>query len=179
MSPQPPIPTLLTSRLVLRAPRVEDFPAFADFLASERTHYMGGPVADHMQASRAFGNLAGLWVLRGYGMFVLERRDTGEPVGHAGARHPMPWPELELGWCLWSAAGEGEGFMTEAMRQIHGWVFDGLGWETCVSYMGARNARSAALARRMGAVIDPDAARPEGDNRDDVTVWRHRKGGLE
>jgi RimJ/RimL family protein N-acetyltransferase len=177
MSLQVLIPTFRTPRLTLRAPRAEDFPAFAAFLSSQRARFVNGPVTCPSRIAHAFGHISGLWVLRGYGMFVLERRDTGEPIGHAGAWHPMHWPERELAWGLWSAGAEGRGFMTEAMRRLHAWAFETLGWETCVSYVDARNTRSAAVARRLGAELDADAPRPEEDEPETVQVWRHRKEG--
>ena len=171
------VPTFETARLILRAPRLDDYPAFAAFLGSDRAGFIGGPVSDRMQLSRAFGNLAGMWLLRGYGMFVFEHAQSGEAIGHGGAWHPVHWPEPELGWCIWTAAAEGQGFVTEAMTRLRAWVFDDLGWPTAVSYIDRGNHRSAAVARRLGAVIDPAAERPEGDDPSKVDVWRHRPEG--
>ena len=37
------IPTLYTERLTLRAPRLSDFEAYAEFRGSERARILGGP----------------------------------------------------------------------------------------------------------------------------------------
>ena len=42
-----------------------------------------------------------------------------------------------------------------------------------VSYIDRENAASIRLAERLGARLDPDAARPEGD---DCLVYRHPLG---
>ncbi|PRY23696.1 RimJ/RimL family protein N-acetyltransferase [Aliiruegeria haliotis] len=170
------IPTLETERLILRAPRIEDFDTCRTFITSERSHFVGGPVDDDRQAWRAFAHISSMWLLRGAGIFVLERRDTGTIVGGAGPWEPVSWPEPELSWAVWNPSEEGKGFITEAMKRILPWVWDDLGWETCVSYVDPDNHRSAAVARRLGAVIDPDAAVPAGEEDEPLHVWRHRKG---
>lgn len=171
------IPTLFTERLCLRAPRVADFAAFASFLGSSRANFIGGPVTDPMAQSRSFGHIAGLWLLRGHGTFIFERRSDGIAIGHGGPWHPMVWPEPELGWCIWRDEDEGRGYVTEALRRIHGWVFGELGWETAISYIDADNHRSAAVAKRLGAEIDPNAPPPPGDDSAGLHVYRHHPGG--
>ncbi|MFD0978866.1 GNAT family N-acetyltransferase [Tropicimonas aquimaris] len=171
------IPTLETERLVLRLPRVADYPDFEAFMHSDRSRFVGGPQTDRWQSWRAFAHLTSMWLLRGYGIFAMERRDTGAVIGSVGPWEPITWPERELSWSIWSAADEGRGYVTEAMRAVHAWVFDGLGWDTCVSYVDPENHRSAAVAQRLGAVLDPDAPRP-AEPLDDapLQIWRHRRG---
>ena len=42
------IPTLTTDRLTLRAPTEADFPVMAEFYASDRSQFVGGPMPpDH------------------------------------------------------------------------------------------------------------------------------------
>ena len=50
-----------------------------------------------------------------------------------------------------------------------------LGWTTLVSYVAPGNHRSIRLAERLGAVVDPDAASPEGY---DTLVYRHPPAGI-
>lgn len=171
------IPVLTTERLILRAPRVADFEAFEPFMRSARADYVGGPLDDRWQIWRAFAHLSSMWVLRGYGIFVLEHRESGRPLGSAGPWEPVTWPEPELSWTIWDPEAEGTGLMFEAMHRIHAWVFDDLGWTTAVSYIDPDNTRSVALARRLGASIDPDAPRP-GEPIEDapLDIYRHVKG---
>ncbi len=171
------LPRLETERLILRTPRIEDFDDFADFLSSQRAEFIGGPFTDAMMLSRTFGHATGMWLLRGFGTFIIERKSDGVAIGHCGPWMPMHWPEPELGWCIWRADDEGKGYVTEAMNEILTWVFDGLGWETAVSYIAPENHRSAAVAGRLGAVIDPAAPVPPGDDPHEIHVYRHAKGG--
>ncbi len=166
-------PTLETERLKLRVPRFEDFDGVDALLASERSRFLGGPVAARRLRWRSFGHIAGMWMLRGYGTFVLERKSDGRAVGSCGPWHPIDWPEREIGWSIWHAEEEGKGYITEAGTKVLDWVFGDLGWDTCVSYIDAANHPSAAVARRLGASPDPDAQVPEGDEHEPLHVWRH------
>lgn len=173
------VPSFETERLILRAPRIEDFPACEHFIRSERSRFVGGPSEDRLQAWRSFAHLSSGWLLRGYGIFAMERRDSGTCIGAVGPWEPITWPEPELSWSIWDADAEGKGYVTEAMRPIQTWVFDTLGWTTCVSYIDPDNTRSIAVAERLGATLDPDAALPESADPASLLVYRHHRGDAE
>ncbi|WP_045387380.1 GNAT family N-acetyltransferase [Falsirhodobacter sp. alg1] len=165
-------PVLETERLVLRAPVPTDYALFAEFYATDRSRHMGGPLARD-RAWRAFGHSIGHWAMRGFGMFVLTEKHGGTPLGMAGPWFPEGWPEREVGWSLWSAEHEGQGYASEAARAVLSHVWGNLGWSTAVSYIAPENTASAALAVRLGAVRDPDAKMP--DVGDVSHVYRHPK----
>ncbi len=154
-----PTPVLETERLILRAPRAEDWPAWAAFAADERSRFVGGPL-EAEAAWRAFGHVIGMWVMRGFGTFVVEPREGGAPLGMCGPWYPEGWPEPEIGWSLWSPGAEGKGHAFEAARASIAHAFGPLGWTTAVSYIDPDNARSIALAERLGARRDAAAAHP-------------------
>ena len=104
-------------------------------------------------------------------MFVFADRRTGAALGMAGPWFPEGWPERELGWSVWQGAAEGKGYAFEAASTARDFAFGALGWDTAVSYVAADNARSAALAERLGAVHDPGAAHPVSDKP--MRVYRH------
>jgi RimJ/RimL family protein N-acetyltransferase len=161
-------PTLETERLVLRGPDARDWEAWAAFLASDRARYAGGP-KDRPDAWRALGHMIGHWTLRGFGLFVFALKDSDVALGSAGPYYPEGWPEHEIGWTIWHADAEGRGYAFEAARAARAWAYRTLGWTTAVSYIHPDNARSIALAHRLGATADPGAARPHpGD-----LVYRH------
>lgn len=166
-------PVLHTARLVLRAPEAGDAGTVMDFLTGPRAATVGGP-HDRRAAWRSVGHLIGHWVMRGYGMFIIVRRDTGAAIGMAGPWFPEGWPERELGWSIFTDAAEGQGFATEAASAARDFIFRDLGWDTVVSYVTPGNERSAAVARRLGAVLDPDA--PQGPGEPDW-VFRHPRIG--
>lgn len=165
-------PVLTTERLVLRAPVASDFDTLAPFVTSDRARFVGGGAdKDIGHAWRMLAIFAGHWQLRGFGIFVAADRDTGRPVGSFGPWFPGDWPEEELGWTIWDAADEGQGYAREATLAIRRHVYADLGWASAVSYIDPRNDRSRALAQRLGCVLDTTAPRPPRDPA--LEVWRH------
>lgn len=150
-------PVLHTARLTLRLPDAQDLPHYAAYNATERSRWNGGP-RDGVESFRHFAQIAGHWQLRGFGVFILER--DGNPIGFAGPWQPEGWPEGEIGWSLWNQKDEGSGLAYEAAQAARSWAFQSLGWTTAVSYIRADNARSLALAKRLGAFDDTGNSRP-------------------
>jgi len=166
-----------TDRLILRAPMLSDFDAIAAFLADKRSETVGAGNMNRTEAWKVFSRIAGMWFLRGYGLFVVEEKATGKPVASIGPWFPITWPEREIGWSVWASEAEGKGIAFEAAQAALEYAFNTLGWDTAVSYIDASNTRSAALAKRLGAVIDADADYPgKGTDNDDgepCLVYRH------
>ena len=162
------IPTLVTERLTLRAPRPEDFEPFAAFYASERSGMVGGPL-DRIEAWRSFAAIVGHWPLRGFGRWTVADVTTGEPLGVVGLLHPEGWPEPEIGWILFERA-EGRGIAHEAASAARAHAYGTLGWTTAISLIDPRNARSIALAQRLGATREGHFHHPK---RGPVPIWRH------
>lgn len=162
-------PVLETERLVMRAPQASDWPHWRAFLASDRSAFIRPDDIDDAKAWRAMGHVIGMWVMRGYGMFVFHAKADPTPLGICGPWHPIDWPEREIGWSVWSPAAEGKGYAHEAAIAARAHVFGPLGWDTAVSYIDPANARSIALAERLGAVRDDAAPRPDPSD----LVYRH------
>lgn len=147
------IPVIETERLRLRGPKVSDFETMAAFLASPRAAFVGGTVP-RVQAWRAFGHLTGHWALRGYSMFIIADKTTDAALGMSGPYFPEGWPEPEIGWSIWAAEAEGKGIAFEAASAARRWAYDALGWTTAISLIVDGNARSEALAARMGCILE-------------------------
>ena len=149
------IPVIETPRLRLRGPELRDFEANAAFMASDRSRFVGGPVGRTL-AWRGFCHLTGHWVHRGFSMFIMADRETDAALGMCGPWFPEGWPEPEIGWSVWEAAAEGKGLALEAAMAARAFAYDALGWTTAISLIVEGNARSEALARRMGAEHEGD-----------------------
>lgn len=162
------IPTLRTRRLTLRAPVMEDLPAYAALMASPRAVHMGGPF-DMRAAWGWFCHDVALWRLFGHGALMVDLTASGACVGQVGINHGPLFPEKELGWQVY-AGYEGQGYATEAAAALRDWAFGVLGLPSLVSYIDPGNIRSAAVAERLGAVLDPTAPRQDPDD----LVYRHR-----
>lgn len=163
---------LTTERLILRAPQPADWEPFRDFIMSERSKGIGGP-HDLGKAWRAFAAEVGHWQIFGYGMWVVTMKGSDAGIGMVGPWTPADWPETEIGWMVWSDKVEGKGIAREAAEAAIAHAWNELQWDTIVSYVAHDNHRSAALAEKLGAVVDPDAPQPKPD--EPCLVYRHPK----
>ncbi|WP_366142056.1 GNAT family N-acetyltransferase [uncultured Roseobacter sp.] len=163
-------PTLETERLILRGPKPSDAEAFMAFYRTDRSQYTGGPMTDR-QAWNFFGTEIGHWTIRGFGMFVVTRKGSDDPLGIVGHWYPHGWPEKEVGWVLFDAATEGQGIAREAAEACIAHAWNVLKWDTIVSYIHPDNAASIALAERLGATIDREALQPKPETPG--LVYRH------
>lgn len=162
------IPTLRTERLVLRAPRIGDFEGYAAFRESERARMIGGPFT-RAQAFEQMSALVGHWLFRGYGRWMVADGATDEPLGVVGLFFPEGWPEPEIAWSLFDGA-EGRGIAFEAATAARSYAYGTLGWRTAVSLVAPENARSIALAERLGARRDGQFPHPAFGPLD---IYRH------
>lgn len=166
------IPVLQTPRLILRAPVAADFAAYAETLASPRADHIGGP-CDRREAWLDFCQDIASWHLRGYGAWTITETPDDTSRGTVMLHHEVGDPERELGWILHEGA-EGRGLATEAATAARDFAFDALEWGTFVSYIAPENHRSIRVAERLGATLDPDAAKPVG--YPDCLIYRHTAG---
>jgi len=167
MSTAATIPTLETRRLVLRAPQSEDYPDFKATFSSYRSRFMGGPLNSY-EAWMLYAAEIGHWNIRGYGMWMIHHRESGETLGMAGGWMPAKWPEREIAWIIWPDKA-GKGFALEATHAARKYFYTQLGWDTAVSYIDPKNLDSIRLAERLGAAKDADAATIDGSD----AVYRH------
>ena len=162
-------PVITTARLRLRPHVLTDMGAFEAFFASSRADYTGRP-KNRTHLWYGFASEVGSWALMGHGGWAVETRE-GALVGQVAITKPPHFPETEIGWTLF-AGHEGKGFAFEAASAALLWAWEH-GFETLVSYITPGNARSIALAKRLGAVHDTGAALPEGETPDETVVYRH------
>lgn len=165
-------PILETDRLLISPPGSEDLGAMISFFSEQRSEFFGGPLTE-AEAWRAYAVYVGQWTLRGYGLFAVRLKDTGETVGMAGPYHPGHFREPEMSWLVTSAAYEGKGYAAEASRAVLDHLFADLGWTTTVSFINYANHPSQALALRLCAVLDPDTPAQV----DNCRTYRHMAPG--
>jgi len=159
------IPTLQTERLTLRAPSATDFPLYAAFYAvGEKTGVYSGP-RDEVDAWKVLAADAGHWALRGFGKWVMVRRDTGAGIGGCGLVHNGGWPRPELTWWLMPDQ-RGHGFAAEASRAAIAFGYDALGWSLVETHMRDENAPARRLAARLGGGVIARDVFPDGVARD-------------
>lgn len=160
------IPTLETERLVLRAPQLSDFDAYARIVASPRARYL--TVMSREDAWYDFAQMVAIWSLRGHGLWSVEAKDGGQLLGFIVLGFEPEDPEPELGF-IFTEEGEGHGYAFEAASAARGFAFDQLDWDTLASFVAKGNSRSQRLAERLGATVEREI--PEADGT--TLVYRH------
>ncbi len=89
------------------------------------------------------------WERFGYGLFKLTARDDGRFLGRAGLRYWPQFDETEVGWTL-RREEWGHGYATEAAVAVADWGFRTVPVSYLTSCIEPRNARSIAVAERLG-----------------------------
>ena len=163
-------PRLETPRLLLRLPRQEDFEAWAAFLAdAEATRHLGG-VQARSQAWRGRAAMVGSGQLKGFAMFSVIEKETGQWVGRVGPWQPEGWPGTEVGWSIvrdrW-----GRGYAPEAAAACTDWAFDTLGWSEVIHTIAPGNDNSKAVAAKLGSSFLGMGRLPEPSHETPVEIW--------
>lgn len=104
---------------------------------------------------------AGMWALRGYGLFSVIERASGRWVGRVGPWVPEGALGTEVGWAIAPDAW-GKGYATEAAEAAIGWAFDTLGWREVIHCIDAPNTASIAVAERLGSAWLRQAREADG-----------------
>jgi RimJ/RimL family protein N-acetyltransferase len=161
-------PLLVTERLELWIPSRRDIgPMMAIVENPDTARYLGreSTTAEHFAR---FSRNAGSWLLYGYGSFMLRERTGGELVGNAGVFHSLRGlgadfdDSPEAGWIL-RADRVGQGLAGEAMAAALDWFDRVHGPRRIVCMITPGNARSIALAQRLGFAPMREAVLPTGD----------------
>ena len=145
-----PAPVLQTERLTLRLPEASDLDGWAAMSADLETNRFIGGVKSRAETWRTLCAIRGAWDIRGFSMFSVIERATGHWVGRLGPWEPEGWPGKEVGWGV-SPQFAGRGYAYEATVAAMDYAFDVLGWTDVIHTIDPENARSIALARRLGS----------------------------
>jgi len=147
-----------TERLVVRPWRLDEgdlASAFEMYGDPEVVKYIGGRLQPSLEATRTFmEGLVARFVGTPYGGFPVVEKASGQVVGVVlleplPDRERVPTEDVEVGWHL-ARRVWGRGFATEAARGLLHYGFEQLGHERLLAVVEPPNARSSAVARRLG-----------------------------
>jgi RimJ/RimL family protein N-acetyltransferase len=160
-------PRIETERLVLRRWEVTgDLDAYAAICGDpEVMRYIGdGSVATRDECEEQLERYETTWREHGFGLFALERRDTGELIGNTGLAIPDFLPEIlpavEIGWRLGRAHWH-HGFATEAARAALAFAWDPVGLDRVVSVHAVGNDPSGNVMQKIGMHLDRETVHPK------------------
>jgi RimJ/RimL family protein N-acetyltransferase len=145
--------SLESDRLLLRAWRDEDLPAFAALNADPQVmRYFPAPLTaeqSHAQADK----IRQYMQQNGWGLWAVEEKDGAPFIGFVGLAIPaedLPCsPCIEIGWRL-AAAHWGKGYATEAARSALRYAFEQLDLAEVVSFTAETNQPSRRVMERIG-----------------------------
>jgi RimJ/RimL family protein N-acetyltransferase len=153
-----PVASRRTRRLVLRGWRDSDRDAFAAMNADPEVMRYLPEALSRERSDAMFDRVTAHLDREGWGLWAVQRVDTGEVAGFTGLAvpgHDLPFqPCVEVGWRLARSAW-GHGFATEAAREALRVGFDELGLAEVVSFTTVANTRSRAVMERLGMSRDP------------------------
>jgi len=161
-----PNPRIETDRLVLRRWDVAgDLDAYAAICADpEVMRYIGdGSTRDRTQCAEQLESFERTWRERGFGLFAVERRDSGALIGFTGLAIPDFLPEImpavEIGWRL-ARAEWGKGYATEAAAAALMFAFERLELDRIVSVHAVGNDPSGNVMQKIGMHLDRHTVHP-------------------
>jgi RimJ/RimL family protein N-acetyltransferase len=139
-----------TERLHLRRFTDSDRDTLARWNADpEFTRYLAG-VQTRAQSDEAYDRWQRHWDEHGFGLLVIEWKQTGEVIGRTGPQFHRAWPDdPEVGWGL-DPAWWGRGIATEAGAASVAWGFGELGFTRLVSITIEANTPSRNVMAKLG-----------------------------
>ena len=166
-----------TERLLLRLWTLADFESYVEMCADPQVMQFLGPCRplSRFEAWSSFSSLVGHWQIRGFGMFAVVEKSTGELVGRVGPWQPEEWPDFEVGWTL-NSRHWGKGYATEAVRACIRYSFIELGRSHVISVIDPENTRSISVAERVGEVLEGNVTLPLQPGKTFLQYGLSRKG---
>ncbi len=149
--------TIRTERLLMRRWREADREPFAAMNADPVVMRYFPAIMDQAASDVSVNRMEALFERQGFGLWALERAETGEFLGFTGL-NPMPdgvpgTGGMEVGWRLARRAWH-HGYATEAATAAVDVAFDGVGLDELWSMTAVRNTPSQAVMRRIGMTLD-------------------------
>jgi RimJ/RimL family protein N-acetyltransferase len=162
------IPVLTTERLVLRPHRAEDLDPVAAMTGdAEVMRYIGGVPQPREDSWRRMLCGPAMWMLLGYGYWIVERRSDAAVIGQLGfadfkrAMEPNIEGLPELGY-LFAAHAHGQGYASEGVAAALRWADSTLAHDRYVAIIDPANAPSIRVIEKAGfATREPALYRDE------------------
>jgi RimJ/RimL family protein N-acetyltransferase len=142
---------LETPRLILREITPADLDFMAEMLGDPEVMRYYPKTEDRAGAAANIRRQIDRYAAWGYGPWLVENRQTGEPVGRVGLlRQEIEGvEEVEVGYMIHRPFWR-QGFAFEAASACRDYAFKTLGRERVISLVRPENTPSQAVARKMG-----------------------------
>ena len=142
-----------TSRLLLRRWREGDLDAYARICADPEVMRYLPATLGREESAEQMAWFERHWEKRGFGLWAVEEKASGEFIGFIGLVYHDGWPEgehkTEVGWRL-GRAHWGRGLATEGALASVRYGFERLGLERIISITLPQNAASRRVMEKAG-----------------------------
>lgn len=153
-----PILELESARLVLRQWRDGDLPEFARMCADPQVMRYFPANLSHLESAALIGRIRGHFAEYGFGLWALQRKDSGEFIGLTGLQNVSFeadfTPAVEIGWRL-AREHWGLGYASEAAWTVLGCGFEHLDMDEIVAFAAVNNLPSQKVMQAIGMRNDP------------------------
>jgi RimJ/RimL family protein N-acetyltransferase len=153
------IQELESARLHLRPWRDTDLPEFAAMCADPQVMRHFPALLSRLESAALIGRIRGHFAEYGYGLWALERKDTGAFIGFTGLMNvtlEVPFaPAVEIGWRL-APEHWGLGYASEAAWAALRCAFDRLALDQVMSFTSQLNLPSQKVMQAIGMQRDLD-----------------------
>jgi RimJ/RimL family protein N-acetyltransferase len=172
---------LETERLRLRPYRPDDLDDLASMF-SDPEHMRWWPAPFEREGSQVWlERQIAAYGTRGYALWIVEDRATGEFLGTAGPTVQIveDIEEVEIGWHT-RPGRKGEGIAPEAAAAARDWVFANLDVDHVISLVRPENQPSCRVAEKIGMHVDRKVDYKGLRHlvyRIDRVTWEERGGG--
>lgn len=154
-----------TSRLVLRLPTQDDLAPLAAINADPHVmRFIGdGTTRSREETAAGLARARQQWDERGFGMFAVDIRDSGQFIGWVTLAEPAFLPEVlpavEIGWRL-GRPYWGHGYATEAAQVALRFGFCACDLERIISIRHVANTASRRVMDKLGMTFDHETVVP-------------------
>jgi RimJ/RimL family protein N-acetyltransferase len=149
-------PVIETDRLILRAHRLDDFPALEAIWGDPAVaRFIRGNPSTREECWARLLRYSGHWELLGFGFWAVQSKDSARLIGDVGfadwARDISPSLDglPEAGWAF-STEVHGRGIATEALNAALAWMDEKFGSKTTACIIGTQNTASIRVALKLG-----------------------------
>jgi len=153
-----PIFELNSARLLMRQWRDDDLTDFAHMCADPNVMRYFPQSLSRLECAKLIGRIRGHFAEYGFGLWALERKDSGEFIGFTGLAvvgfEAGFTPAVEIGWRL-AREHWGLGYASEAAWTALGCGFNHLELDEIVSFTARTNQPSQKVMQAIGMNHDP------------------------
>jgi len=157
------IPAIETDRLLLRQFQKNDLDPFAEMVANidvmRQATYDGKPMSK-TQAWNWLCMMLGHWHMRGFGIWGVEEKISGDLIGRIGLQFLDWFDNVEMVWMLKQSAW-GQGYATEGVRAAISYGMETLALPRLSAVIRVENKPSIRLAQRLGMHCEREVERQE------------------